>query len=80
MTITTRRQHRCHGGIQGVYRHESSATQCAMKRRRPVPHQCAAMEVRTIPPDAFEPDAGGVLLGRSGNALGGCLRGAAPDR
>jgi S-formylglutathione hydrolase len=31
MTVTTLKQHRCHGGIQGVYRHDSSATQCAME-------------------------------------------------
>jgi S-formylglutathione hydrolase FrmB len=29
--LTTLKQHRCFGGIQGVYRHESSATQCAME-------------------------------------------------
>jgi S-formylglutathione hydrolase len=31
MTVTTLKQHRCHGGTQGVYRHDSSATQCAME-------------------------------------------------
>jgi S-formylglutathione hydrolase len=31
MTLTTLKQHRCFGGIQGVYRHESSATRCAME-------------------------------------------------
>ena len=31
MTITTLKQHRCFGGIQGVYRHDSSATRCAME-------------------------------------------------
>ena len=29
--LTTLKEHRCNGGTQGVYRHESSATQCAME-------------------------------------------------
>jgi S-formylglutathione hydrolase len=29
--LTTLKQHRCFGGIQGVYRHQSSATRCAME-------------------------------------------------
>lgn len=31
MTLQTLRQHRCFGGVQGVYRHESTATRCAME-------------------------------------------------
>jgi S-formylglutathione hydrolase len=31
MTLETLKQHRCFGGIQGVYRHDSSATRCAME-------------------------------------------------
>jgi S-formylglutathione hydrolase len=31
MTLTTLKEHRCFGGVQGVYRHDSSATQCAME-------------------------------------------------
>jgi S-formylglutathione hydrolase len=31
MTLTTLKQHRCFGGTQGVYRHDSSATRCAME-------------------------------------------------
>lgn len=31
MTLTTLKEHRCFGGVQGVYRHESSATQGAME-------------------------------------------------
>jgi S-formylglutathione hydrolase len=31
MTLTTLEEHRCFGGVQGVYRHDSSATQCAME-------------------------------------------------
>jgi len=31
MTLTTLKEHRCFGGTQGVYRHESSATGCAME-------------------------------------------------
>ena len=30
-SLTTLKQHRCCGGVQGVYRHESSATRCAME-------------------------------------------------
>ena len=29
--LTTLKQHRCFGGTQGVYRHQSSATRCAME-------------------------------------------------
>jgi S-formylglutathione hydrolase len=39
MTLTTLQEHRCHGGIQGVYRHDSSATQCAMEFAVYVPPQ-----------------------------------------
>jgi S-formylglutathione hydrolase len=39
MTLTTLEEHRCHGGIHGVYRHESSATQCAMEFAVYVPPQ-----------------------------------------
>jgi S-formylglutathione hydrolase len=39
MTLTTLEEHRCHGGIQGVYRHDSSATQCAMEFAVYVPPQ-----------------------------------------
>lgn len=39
MSITTLKQHRCHGGIQGVYRHESSATRCPMELAVYVPPQ-----------------------------------------
>jgi S-formylglutathione hydrolase len=31
MDLVTLKQHRCFGGIQGVYRHDSSATRCAME-------------------------------------------------
>ena len=31
MTLTTLKQHRCHGGMQRIYRHESSVTRCAME-------------------------------------------------
>jgi S-formylglutathione hydrolase len=31
MDLTTLKQHRCFGGIQGVYRHDASATGCAME-------------------------------------------------
>ena len=31
MDLTILKQHRCYGGTQGVYRHESSATRCAME-------------------------------------------------
>jgi S-formylglutathione hydrolase len=37
--LTTLKQHRCHGGAQGVYRHESSATQCSMEFAVYVPPQ-----------------------------------------
>jgi S-formylglutathione hydrolase len=39
MSLTTLEEHRCHGGIQGVYRHDSSATQCAMEFAVYVPAQ-----------------------------------------
>jgi S-formylglutathione hydrolase len=39
MSLTTLEEHRCHGGIQGVYRHDSSATQCAMEFAVYVPPQ-----------------------------------------
>jgi S-formylglutathione hydrolase len=29
--LSTLKQHRCFGGVQGVYRHDSSATRCAME-------------------------------------------------
>ena len=31
MSLETLKQHRCFGGLQGVYRHEASATRCAME-------------------------------------------------
>jgi S-formylglutathione hydrolase len=31
MALTTLKEHRCFGGVQGVYRHPSSATRCAME-------------------------------------------------
>jgi S-formylglutathione hydrolase len=46
MTLTTLEEHRCGGGVQAVYRHESAETGCAMEfsvyrppqaERRPVP-------------------------------------------
>jgi S-formylglutathione hydrolase len=46
MTLTTLKEYRCCGGVQGVYRHESAATRCTMEfavyrppqaERRPVP-------------------------------------------
>lgn len=39
MTLTTLEEHRCHGGVQGVYRHDSTATQCAMEFAVYVPPQ-----------------------------------------
>jgi S-formylglutathione hydrolase len=39
MSLTTLEEHRCYGGIQGVYRHDSSATQCAMEFAVYVPPQ-----------------------------------------
>jgi S-formylglutathione hydrolase len=39
MSLTTLEEHRCHGGVQGVYRHDSSATQCAMEFAVYVPPQ-----------------------------------------
>ena len=41
MTLTTLKRHRCFGGIQGVYRHESSATRCAMEFAVYLPPQAA---------------------------------------
>jgi S-formylglutathione hydrolase len=46
--LTTLRQHRCHGGIQGVYRHDSSATQCAMEFAVYVPPQAAHSQVPVL--------------------------------
>jgi S-formylglutathione hydrolase len=46
MTLTTLKEHRCCGGVQAVYRHESAETRCTMEfavfrppqaERRPVP-------------------------------------------
>jgi S-formylglutathione hydrolase len=31
MTLTTLKEHRCFGGVQAVYRHESAETRCAME-------------------------------------------------
>jgi S-formylglutathione hydrolase len=39
MSLTTLEEHRCHGGVQGVYRHDSSATQCPMEFAVYVPPQ-----------------------------------------
>jgi len=39
MTLTTLKQHRCHGGTQRVYRHESAQTGCAMEVAVYVPPQ-----------------------------------------
>jgi S-formylglutathione hydrolase len=39
MLLNPLKQHRCYGGIQGVYRHESSATRCAMEFAVYVPPQ-----------------------------------------
>ena len=48
MTLTTLKQHRCHGGIQGVYRHDSSATQCAMEFAVYVPPQAESGKVPVL--------------------------------
>jgi S-formylglutathione hydrolase len=39
MTLTTLKQHRCHGGTQRVYRHESAQTGCPMEVAVYVPPQ-----------------------------------------
>src|ERR671910_488201 len=39
MTLEILKQHRCFGGVQGVYRHDSSATRCAMEFAVYVPPQ-----------------------------------------
>jgi S-formylglutathione hydrolase len=39
--LTTLERHRCFGGTQGVYRHQSSATQCPMEFAVYVPPQAA---------------------------------------
>jgi S-formylglutathione hydrolase len=31
MTLTTLKEHRCCGGVQAVYRHDSTETGCAME-------------------------------------------------
>jgi S-formylglutathione hydrolase len=46
--LTTLKQHRCCGGIQGVYRHESSATQGAMELAVYVPPQAAHGKVPVL--------------------------------
>jgi S-formylglutathione hydrolase len=47
-SLTTLKQHRCHGGIQGVYRHESSATQCPMELAVYVPPQAGRGRVPVL--------------------------------
>src|SRR5918994_207394 len=42
MALETLKQHRCFGGTQGVYRHDSSATRCAMEFAVYLPPQAAA--------------------------------------
>jgi len=46
MTLTTLKEHRCHRGTQRVYRHESSATRCAMEFAVYLPPQA---EHRRVP-------------------------------
>jgi S-formylglutathione hydrolase len=46
--LTTLKQHRCYGGIQGVYRHESSATRCPMELAVYVPPQAAHGKVPVL--------------------------------
>jgi S-formylglutathione hydrolase len=48
MSLTTLEEHRCHGGIQGVYRHDSSATQCAMEFAVYVPPQAEQGKVPVL--------------------------------
>jgi S-formylglutathione hydrolase len=48
MTLTTLEEHRCHGGVQGVYRHDSSATQCAMEFAVYVPPQAEQGKVPVL--------------------------------
>jgi S-formylglutathione hydrolase len=48
MTLATLKRHRCHGGIQGVYRHESSATQCPMEFAVYEPAQAAYGKVPVL--------------------------------
>ena len=46
--LTTLKQHRCFGGIQGVYRHESSATRCPMELAVYLPPQAAHGKVPVL--------------------------------
>jgi S-formylglutathione hydrolase len=46
MTLTTLKEHRCYGGTQRIYRHESSATRCAMEFAVYLPPQA---EHRRVP-------------------------------
>ena len=46
MTLTILKQHRCHGGTQRIYRHESSVTRCAMEFAVYLPPQA---EHRRVP-------------------------------
>jgi S-formylglutathione hydrolase len=48
MTLATLKRHRCHGGIQGVYRHESSATQSPMEFAVYEPAQAAYGKVPVL--------------------------------
>jgi S-formylglutathione hydrolase len=48
MSLETLRQHRCHGGTQGVYRHQASATRCAMELAVYVPPQAERGKVPVL--------------------------------
>src|SRR5918995_917496 len=48
MTLETLKQHRCYGGVQGVYRHASSATRCAMEFAVYVPPQAEHGKVSVL--------------------------------
>ncbi len=48
MTLTTLKQHRCCGGTQGVYRHESTETGCAMEFAVYVPPQAQSGPVPVL--------------------------------
>jgi S-formylglutathione hydrolase len=48
MTLTLLKQHRAHGGTQHVYRHESSATRCAMEVAVYLPPQAEQARVPVL--------------------------------
>lgn len=48
MTLTLLKQHRAHGGTQRVYRHESSATRCAMEVAVYLPPQAERARVPVL--------------------------------